>query len=991
LKAHVPTKPSAAQSSASASPVQDPAVSLPGGVRNEKLITRIAGAIVFLLSLVQFVLTVQPSVSFWDPGELSAASKLLEVPHPPGGPLFLLIGRFFYMLPFPGDPGLRMNMVSVLASACSVLFLYLVAVRVIRLMRASQRQGALELYGTVLSAAVGALAFSFSDTFWFSGVESNYFAASSFLFAAIVWLTMVWHANADRPDQAKYLLVIALLVGLSAGVHLMSVLGIVGAVMVVVFRKFIDRPEECRTSGYVLLGHAVLLLIIAAVLWGGQTSPKPPSLEESQAFDRKFVLTMAIASVIVMLAFRKKVFHRNSIYLPFVLAGVGLFVAYPGIIKFLPALLLLVAGDNIGMGAIVLIAMLLVGGYGAWWAAKNRKTWLHVVLLAVIIATIGFTTYTMIIIRAHADPPMNENNPRTFSGLLTYLNREQYGDFPIFKRRWSGEPQHQFTWAKYSSDLDFCWRYQIDHMFNRYVFWNYIGRVSTEQDTGVDWKQLFGIPFLFGIAGLWMHFRKDWKMATVFTVLFILMGYLIAFYQNQQEMQPRERDYFYPGAYFVFALWIALGVRELMGFVAERLAGHRLAPAAFWGVGVIAVLLVPGRMATTNYFTHDRSRNWVPWDYAYNILQTCAQDAILFTNGDNDTFPLWYLQDVEGIRRDVRVVCLSLANTPWYIQQLKDKPYFQEARTVALGLSNARIADIQPIAWQPRDIDIPVPPDVQKQFGVTDTSVINRGKITFHMNNTFQAGPTKAIRVQDILVLDVVTANQWKRPIYFAVTCSPDSRIGLDDYLWFQGMAQRLEPRKALQEENALDPAIVEANLLHEPEGFSRTPMSGFKFRGLADSTVFLDDNIQRLLVNYRFSFMRLALYYANSAGDQAKALQVLDRMEQVIPRFHVPMSWEMLSDLAVSYRRLGRPDRFSEIAAELEPICKGLVDRGEGNLNSYYNPYRVLLDIYEARNDYAGQMDILTRLAARYPGDPGLKKRIDDLRAHVDSVRQHP
>jgi hypothetical protein len=987
LKAQEPATLSTDQKSPAIT-VQVPAAPGSPGISKEKLITRITGAVVFLISLVQFVLTVQPSVSFWDPGELSAASRMLEVPHPPGGPLFLLVGRLFYMLPFPGDLGLRMNMVSVLASASSVLLLYLVAVRVIRLMRGNVPQTAMETYGTVLSAAVGALALSFCDTFWFSGAESNYFAASTFLFSAIVWLTMVWHENADKPDHAKYLLVIALLVGLSAGVHLMSVLGIVGAVLVVALRKFIDRPEECRASGYVLLGHAALVVVIAAVLWGGQAATRAPSPEESQAFDRKFVITMVVASAIVMLIFRKKVFHRNSLYLAFALAGVSLFVAYPGIIKLLPALLLLIAGDNIGMGTLVLIALLLAGGYGAWWSAKHKKPWLHVALLGVVIATIGFTTYTMIIIRSHADPPMNENNPRTFSGLLTYLNREQYGDFPIFKRRWSGEPQHQYTWTKYSSDLDFCWRYQIDHMFNRYVFWNFIGRVSTEQDTGVDWKQLWGIPFLVGLVGLYVHFKRDWRMATVFLVLFILMGYLIAFYQNQQEMQPRERDYFYPGAYFIFALWIALGVREILALVSRRLAGQRLAPVAFWGVALLAVVLIPGRMAATNYFTHDRSKNWVPWDYAYNLLQTCAKDAILFTNGDNDTFPLWYLQDVEGIRRDVRVVCLSLANTPWYIQQLKDKPYYAEAAPVPISISNARIQNIEPIAWQPRDIDLPVPPDVAKQFSVTDTAVMNRGKITFRMNNTFQAGQTKAIRVQDILVLDVVMTNQWKRPIYFAVTCSPDSRIGLDNYLWFEGMATRLEPRKVTQEEMALDPETVSANLLQEPAGFSRTPMSGFKFRGINDPGVFLDDNIQRLLLNYRFAFMRLALYYANTTGDQAKSLQVLDRMEQAIPRSHVPMSWEMLSDLAVSYRRLGREDQFNEITAELEPICKRLVESGEANVNTYYNPYRVLLDIYDARNDYANELDILNRLLTRFPGDPGIKHRMDEVRAHMDSTR---
>jgi hypothetical protein len=989
LKAQGSPTPSANQK-LPANVVSPSAGSVSSSYPREKLVTRLTGAVVFLISLVQFVLTVQPSVSFWDPGELSAASRLLQVPHPPGGPLFLLVGRVFYMLPFPGDLGLRMNMVSVLASAVSVLLLYLVAVRVIRLMRSNEPRTALETFGTVLAAAVGALALSFSDTFWFSGVESNYFAASTFLFSAIVWLSLVWYEKADRPDHAKYLLVIALLVGLSAGVHLMSVLAVVGAVMVVVFRKFIDRPEESKSSGYVLLGHAALLIAIAAILWAGQTSSKAPSPEEAQAFDRRFIITMVVASAIVMVMFRKKVFHRNSLYLAFGLAGLALFVAYPGIIKLLPELLLLVAGDHTGTGTVVLIAFLLIAGYGAWWAAKHRKPWLHISLLGVIIATIGFTVYTMIIIRAHADPPMNENNPRSFSGLLTYLNREQYGDFPIFKRRWSGEPQHQSTWTNYSSDLDFCWRYQIDHMFNRYLFWNYIGRVSTVQDTGVDWKQLWGIPFLVGLVGLWVHFKRDWRMATVFLVLFILMGYLIAFYQNQQEMQPRERDYFYPGAYFVFALWIALGVREILGFVSKRFAGLRLAPVGFWGVGLLAVLLIPGRMAATNWFTHDRSENWVPWDYAYNLLQTCAKDAILFTNGDNDTFPLWYLQDVEGIRRDVRVVCLSLANTPWYIQQLKDKPYFPEAQAVPISISDARIQNIEPIAWQPRDIDLPVPADVFKQYGVVDTAIVNRGAITFRMNNTFQAGPTKAIRVQDILVLDVVRSTQWKRPIYFAVTCSPDSKIGLDNYLWFEGMAMRLEPRKVAQDETALDPAIVEANLLHEPSGFSRTPMYGFKFRGLADPGVFLDDNIQRLLLNYRFAFMRLAYFYANTPGDQAKSLEVLDRMEQAIPRSHAPMSWEMLSDLGALYSRLGREDRFNEIAAELEPICKRLIDSGQANLNSYYNPYRVLLDIYTARNDYANELDILNRLSAQFPGDPNIKKRIDDVRARLDSTR-HP
>ena len=948
-----------------------------------KIVHRSLGALVFVVSLVQYVLTAQPSLSFWDPGELSAASYMLQVPHPPGGPLFLLVGRFFYMLPIPGDPGFRMNCVSVLSSALSVLLFYLIAVKIIENYKKGQTGESSGSVVTMIVAAVGALAFSFSDTFWFNGVESNYFAASTLLFSLIFWIMMIWNEKADQPGSNRYLILIAFLVGLSGGVHLMSVLTVVAVGYTVVLRKTIHDDAACKQSGYVLLGHIAVILVTAAILWAGQTSQQAPSPEETHAFDTRFVVIMLVLSMVVMGIFWKRVMHRNSLYLGLLVGGIALFSTYPGIVKLIPSLLLKIAGNDDVTGLVVLVCLLGAVGGVAYWASKNQKPILHLSMMSVMVAVLGFTTYAMIVIRAQASPPMNENNPKNFSQLVTYLNREQYGDFPIFKRRWDTQPEKQGIYTRYSSDLDYFWRYQMDHMFNRYVFWNFVGRVSSDQDAGVDWKGLFGIPFFMGLAGIYFHFRKDWKMASMLLLLFVFMGYLTAFYQNQQEPQPRDREYFYPGAYFIFALWITLGIRGCIDLAREHLS-PQLGQSATFGIIGLGVLLIPGRMLQVNYYSHDRSKNWVPWDYSYNILQTCEKDAIIFTNGDNDTFPLWYLQDVEGIRRDVRVVCLSLVNTSWYIQQMKAKPYYEEAKAVPISLTNAQIERIQPVEWATRQMELAVPKEAIERYGVTDTAILRAGKITYTINPTLDFGGVKGIRVQDIMIQDIVSTNAWKRPVYFAVTVSPDSKIGLDEYLWFHGLAWRLEPRKASDQDRSLDVGILTANLFNEPRGFSKTPQYGYKWRGLNDPGVFFDENTQRLTVNYRSAFIRLALFYTNVQHDNVKSVAALDRMEQIIPRSKVPMGWELESDVASFYFRLGEKGKFDTLSAEVEKVCTQLLASGQANLNSYYNPYRVLLDIYETRKDYAKSLDLLKQLSAMYPNDPGLKQRITEVETQL-------
>ncbi len=845
------------------------------------IIYRIIGAFVLLISSIQMIITAQVSVSFWDPGELSAAAYRMQVPHPPGGPLFSLVGRIFYMLPIPGSLGFRMNLVSALASAFTVFFLYLIIVKVIEAYKGKSDQVSFDTLATYFIAAIGALTLSFSDTFWFNAAEANYFASSTFLYSSMLLLMLIWNEHADEPGSERYLLLIAYISGLSGGLHLMSVLTIVIVGIWVVLRKYAANDQECLQSLYVFIGHAFFLFVIAAILWSGQTDASAPTAAALSAFETKFKIAMVIGTLIILGFFRKKIFVKSSYYLGILVGGIALAVVFPGIIRYLPTTLLAVAGDNLQTGMFILIGILAAAGFGVYWALTRKKQILALSLSAVILAVLGVTTYTMIVIRANANLPMNENRPKSFAQLISYLNREQYGEFPLFKRRWSNEPEKADIYANYTSDFDFFWRWQMGHMFHRYVAWNFIGRISHDQDAGVNWKEFLCIPFFMGLWGLYYSTRKNWRLGSLLIFTFVLMGYLITYYQNQQQPQPRDREYFYCGAYLIFTIWIALGIRGLLDLIFEKLGQQSYARPLGISLLVLSALAIPGRMLQANYSTHDRSKNWVPWDFAYNLLQTCEKDGILFTQGDNDTFPLWYIQDVEGVRRDVRIVNLSLGNTSWYLLQMKHTPAYTDAKAVPMNMPDSYIEEIQPIPWEPRNLRIPVDKETIDRYQeathtTLDTSITNHGAIVFFMKNTLQYGSTKALRVQDIAVYDIILANEWKRPIYFAATCSPDAKIGLDEYLSFKGLAWKLEPHKVGQFYEGIDPAVIEANIFHEPSGYSTTPQYGYKFREIANPNVFFDENTSRIMLNYRSAFTALAAYYVNFSHDTKKAVEVL-------------------------------------------------------------------------------------------------------------------
>ena len=962
---------------------------------NHKVIHKIIAALVFLITLFQFLMTVQPSVSFWDCGEFIAASFSLQVPHPPGAPLFLILGRVFSMIPFGANTAYRVNMISVFASAFSTLFLYLIVVKLIENYRGKEPRSLLEIISTYIAAAIGALAFSFSDTFWFNGVEAEVYASSTFLFSFIIWLMLLWNEKADDKNNEKYLFMIAYLIGLSTGVHLMSVLAIVPVVMVIIFRKYVRDDETCKKSTYIFLGHSAIVLLVASMLWAGQKSATVPSPEEYKAFDSKFLWIMIGISAVYMAAFWKKIFNRNSFYLPLIIGGIALMVAYPGVVKLLTEGVRYIGGDDIAIDVIVIIAIFAILGYAIYWSVVNKKATLNLVFISLLFVILGFTSYSMVIIRANKHTPMDENEPDDFSELVSYLNREQYGDFPTWKRRYSAEPTQQVVYTNYSSDLDFLLRYQMDHMFNRYLFWNFIGRKGWVQDDGVKWGQLYGIPFLIGLFGLYFHFKKNWKMATVFLVMFIFQGYLTAFYQNQQQPQPRERDYFYVGAFFVYSIWIALGIKGLIELARDYIKKSSISSVATYAILGLGILFIPFNMARTNWFTHDRSKNWVPWDFAYNLLQSCAPEAILFTNGDNDTFPLWYLQDVEGVRRDVRIANLSLINTPWYIRQLKDEEPYGTPK-VPINYTDEMIDNLQPVRWNPQNVSIPVPPDILQKYTVIDTSIespvpksfvekygimdstiIKTGKLTWRMNNTISYGDIKAVRVQDLMVKDIVEANKWQRPIYFAATCSEDSKIGLQDYLITEGLASRLIPVKRRPNMEFVNENIMQRDLFDENPGFSKTYKPGFKFRGLNNKSIFFDENHDRMVQNYRSSFLRLALFYLYNDKNKQMCIKTLNKMDQVMPASVVYMPMYMDFELSNTYWAAGAKEKYQILAKKLEKEARERIDTNPNDVEGYYNPYRVLAEIYDNLKEYNKAVDLFTKLQSLYPNDQGVRNEL--------------
>lgn len=895
---------------------------------DNKKLNRLVALGVFAVSLATYLITLSPTVVFWDVGEFSAAAWSLQVPHPPGAPLFLLIARIASMIPFAADIAVRMHFVSAFASALTCALLYLISVRFMLSWRGQPETlyDRVVLYG---SAAVGALALTFSTTFWFNAVEAEVYGMSMLFVSGIIWLGLRWQERAQNRRGDMYLLLIAYLIGLAVGVHLLAILALFPVMLLYYFRHY-----EFSIPSFVKFG------IAAVIIFG---------------------------------------------------------IVYPGVVKELPSLL---DGEFKGTRSswISALPLLLIGAalYGVYYSVKNQNRTLNVAALAFLLIVVGYSTYTMVYIRANADPPMNENDPSTTGRLVSYLNREQYGEAPLLDRRWNTDPEQRAAQQRYTSDLDFFWKYQMNQMYLRYFGWNFIGSAGDEMGAGVDWKKLFGIPLFLGLFGAYYHWRKDPKMAFVATATFLLLGIILVVYFNMQEPQPRERDYFYVGSFFVFAMWIGIGVLGAIDLLREKLKGSGGYALTGFGVLALAFLVVPVNMLRTNFHQASRAGNYVAWDYSYNLLQTCEQDAILFTNGDNDTFPLWYLQDVEGVRRDVRVVCLSLLNTNWYISQLKHaEPY--GAKKVPISTPDAQIEQIAPREFQPRMVNLPVPGEVMKRYSVEGTagtlSAKEKGSdasdtISFYMPNTLEFGNVKGIRVQDMMVFDIVVSSNWQRPIYFAMTVSPDGQIGLRDYLQLEGLAFRLIPTKGVSFWSNINEPRMRGQLFTDVIEPSKTPAVGYRWRGLQDSTTYFDEDIRRLMTNYRQAFVLLAQYYANQPSMTARSVEPLDRMEQVVPRRVMEMDYRTKMYVANLYNAAGQYDKFRTLCTEIIDELKPIVDRGSVEPLSYDNPYVLLLQTYEGMKMFDDALRVVDLIKTTYAREQGIEQITEQLRARIQSEK---
>jgi hypothetical protein len=897
-------------------------------MRNYNLINNATGWLVFGIALAVYTLTLEPTASFWDCGEFIACSYKLMVPHAPGAPLYLLVGRLISLLAAdPSQVAWWVNFLSGLSSAFTSLFLFWTITILTRklLAPAWEEPHKVQLLLVMGSGVVGALAYTFTDTAWFSATEAEVYAMSSFFTALVFWAMLRWEAKANDPPADKWLILIAYLVGLSVGVHLLNLVAIPALAFIFYFRKY--NPTLRGGIAAFCISGGILLLI----LWG--IIPGLPSL-----------------------AGHTEVFLVNSLGLPF----------GSGIIAFV----LLLAGAIL---------------YGVYYSIRYNNRLLNTALLCFAFVLIGYGSYLMIPIRSQYDPTLDINNPEDVMSFVSYLKREQYGDRPLLygpqyhaqpigqeegptrytkgidsylasptivpvydskdktllPRIYSDKPadvQEYRRWVDlregqaptFGQSLSFLLRYQLGHMYWRYFLWNFVGRESDVQQAGVLWWGKDGsaipasvllnkarncfylLPLLLGMLGLFYQLRKNKREALIISLLFFFTGMALALYLNQPPAEPRERDYTFAASFYAFSIWIGMGVPALAVWLRKLLRNKTVASIASFAL----CLFVPAIMALEGWDDHDRSERYFSTASAKNLLDSCAPNAILITHADNDTYPLWYLQEVEGYRTDVRVAVMTFLNTDWYISQMMRPAYEAEPWPLTLGMNSYRQGtnDYLPYLERPQvaaGIDLrqfmtlvkESHPALQVQYGAGSTM------LTFPTKDFFLKVPREQVRQlgfvtpekQDsitgsmhlkvnvpylekrhLVLLDLLNSNEWKRPVYFSSAIPVADYIGLDHYAQLEGMAYRIVPVKAAggQEQGFVNKEVLRDNLMNK-----------FSYHSLDSENVFLDQNYQRFATSTREKFALLAEAYLQE-GDREEAKEVADFCLTKIPLDTVPADY---------------------------------------------------------------------------------------------------
>lgn len=929
-----------------------------------KKINNLTGWGVFLVSLVTYILTIEETASFWDSGEFIAIAYKLEVSHPPGAPLFMLIGRLFSFLSFGDvtDVAYWINMSSVVASAFTILFLYWSIVMLGRKLIGAKMGEETDYQKLLLAGAgaVGALAFTFSDSFWFSAVEGEVYALSSFFTAVVFWAILKWEIVEDESRANKWLVFIAYMLGLSTGIHLLGLVTLPALGLIYYFKKY--KNPTWKGGILAILASLVLIIVINSLV-----IPGLPTL--AGAFEITFV---------------------NAFGLPF------------------------------GSGALFLTIMVIVAIIlGLRYTAKKDFVNANTLILSMAFVLIGYACYAVILIRSRADPPIDQNNPEDVMTFVSYLKREQYGSRPLLKgqyynapqadvkqgapiyykdedsykisdyktvveydpeyitvlpRMWSSNPGHpQMYMAKtglrpgekpsFVDNLGFMFSHQIGHMYLRYFMFNFAGRESDKQNADylAPWEgdegipqtlkenkgrnQYFMIPLLLGLIGFFFQFNKDPKRFAATLMLFILTGLALVVYLNSPPVEPRERDYIYVGSYYVFAFWIGFSVLAIGDAFLRRKAAKSVV------IGSIVIgMLAPLIMAKENWDDHDRSGRYLSVDSARNFLASCAPNAILFTGGDNDTFPLWYIQEVEGFRTDVRVVVMSYYQTDWYIDQTAQKMNDSEGFPYSLTIDNYRqgtndvlyVNEMAQFAGQAiglkdymdvvkRDVDgfkltfqsgtkIMSIPAETLALDVDTTAVLQsdllpdnlKEYVTPTMYFSFKKDRNGELQSRfvdkgQMMMLDLIAQNNWERPIYFNFTSVSSLNFNVDPYLVQEGMAYRLLP---IMSPGNRGRELVNTDLMY------KNIKEDMQFRGLDDPNANLNEDYRGFIQNHRSMITSLADALI-AEGDTVRAKEMLDFGMEKMPAEASPHDVSSIG-FVQGYFDIGEADKATQMAMDM-------------------------------------------------------------------------
>ena len=1000
-------------------------------MKKYNLYNLIFGWLSFVIAAVVYLLTIEPTVSFWDCGEFITTSYKFQVGHPPGAPFFMIVGRIFTLFGgVPENAAKMINALSALASAFTILFLFWTITHLAKKLLVKENEitpG--QTITLIASGFVGAMAYTFSDTFWFSAVEGEVYATSSLMTAAVFWAILKWENIADEPHANRWLILIAYIIGLSIGVHLLNLLAIPAIVFVYYFKKY----EATRNGIFYALAASVIILGI--VMYG-------------------------IIPGVVTVASWFELLFVNTFGLPF------------------------------KSGALFYIALLIAAiVYGVRYTIRKNLVLWNTVIVGVTVILLGYTSFTLIIIRSAANPPMDQNSPNNVFALLSYLNREQYGERPLlyghyynaplnpqerykqgkpvysqidgkyvitdnrispnyddkfktfFPRMWSTmEESHADDyqqWGKikgtriqhrnergemetivkptFAENMRFFFSYHVNHMYWRYFMWNFVGRQDDIQSHGgilngnwlsgikfIDEMRLgdqdnlpprfannkarntyYFLPFLLGLLGIFFQYNKGKegkKGLWVVFLMFVMTGLAIVVYLNQYPHQPRERDYAYAGSFYAFAIWIGLGVLTLY----EALKKYAPETVSAIVVGLATLVLVPGIMASENWDDHDRSGRYTARDLGANYLKTCDENGIIFTNGDNDTFPLWYNQEVEGVRTDVRVCNLSYLQTDWYINQMKRKAYEsdplpfsmnenqyrQGTRDVVYLLDDPRVKretvglkeaisfvadDNKATKLQQADYAAYIPKKkiafkVDKQKVIENNVVAPQDYDKIVDEIIIDLTGKNYLSKDEMMILDLLATNDWERPIYWAITVGRSKYMNLNDYFQVEGFAYRFVPIKGESSPDRLIFGSVRTDVMYD------NLMNKFEWGNMNDPNIYIDENNVRMMTNIRNSFQRLAEALTEE-GKKDSAIAVIDRCNEIVPHEIVPYEYFAL-ELARTYLLAGATDKGRAMIEEA-------FETYNEELSYFFNLERKLIGTAGVREEIQKNMFYIQRMAS--------------------------